>query len=191
MTLATGLADADPDAGFRREACRFADDRLSAAQKIAFVHELLRREMTDLRMLFDVIEKYALSLTPAERASAEVARALGEIARDASTRERYLAFTRDTDEPAVRARMLALARSLGWLAPSELNAEYRRMIAERLARGRRRTRRYRSRVLAQRPARARAVICRGPAARARRHSRRPQSWHASTVPRRTTASCAR
>jgi hypothetical protein len=58
--------------------------------------------------------------------------ALSEIARDATARERYLAFARETDEPAVRVRMLALARSVGWLAPGELNAEYRRMIAERL-----------------------------------------------------------
>jgi len=135
MTLATGLTEADSDAGFRRDACRFADDRLSAVQKLAFVHELLRRETTDLRMLFDVVEKYAMSLAPAERESAEVSRALGEIAGDRVTRERYLAFTRDTDEPGVRARMLALARNLGWLAPSELNAEYRRMIAERLRAG--------------------------------------------------------
>jgi len=135
MTLATGLTEADPDAGFRRDACRFADDRLSAVQKLAFVHELLRREMADLRMLFDVIEKYAMSLAPAERESAEVSRALDEIAGDAATRERYLAFTHDTDELAVRARMLALARNLGWLAPSELNAEYRRMIADRLRAG--------------------------------------------------------
>ena len=135
MTVASGLTEGDPDAGFRRDACRFADDRLSAAQKLGFVHELLRREMADVRMMFDVIEKYAMSLTAAQRETPAVARALDEIAGDTATRARYLAFTRETDEPAIRTRMLVLAREVGWLAPAELNAEYRRMLADRLRAG--------------------------------------------------------
>src|SRR5438477_6955550 len=45
MTRATGLSDSDSDAGFRQDVCHFSDDRLSAAQKVGFVHELMGREM--------------------------------------------------------------------------------------------------------------------------------------------------
>src|SRR5437667_3557631 len=41
MTRAAGLSDSDSDAGFRQDVCHFSDDRLSAAQKVGFVHELM------------------------------------------------------------------------------------------------------------------------------------------------------
>ncbi len=133
MTVTAGMTEADPDAAFRRDVCRLADERLSAAQKIGFVHELLGREMTDVRMLFDPLERYVTSLAAAERSTPDESRALAAIARDRDARNRYLAFTRDSDEPAVRTRMLAVARTLGWLTQGELHSEYRRMIGDRLA----------------------------------------------------------
>src|ERR1700693_2698475 len=45
MTVATGSSNSDRHAGFRRDVCQFSDDRLSAAQKLGFVHQLLGREM--------------------------------------------------------------------------------------------------------------------------------------------------
>jgi hypothetical protein len=133
MTVTAGMTEADPDAAFRRDACRLADERLSATQKIGVVHELLGREMTEVRMLFVPLERYVTSLPAVERHSPDESRALAAIAQDRSARNRYLAFTRDTDEPAVRARMLAVARALGWLTQGELHSEYRRMIGDRLA----------------------------------------------------------
>ena len=62
-----------------------------------------------------------------------VAGALGEIARDQAARDRYLAFARDTDRAQVRARMVQLARSFGWLSPEEERAEIARMIGDLLA----------------------------------------------------------
>ncbi len=135
MTATTGLNDADPQAAFRSDVCRFADDRLSPVQKIGFIHELLGREMAEVRMFFDHIEKYWLSLGEADRHLPAVSRALGEIASDHVARDRYLAFAHDADEPAVRARMIALAHHLGWLTPVEQRAEYMRMIGDRLAAG--------------------------------------------------------
>jgi len=57
MTSARGLRDADPQSDYRRDICHFSDDRLSAAQKLGFVHELLRREMAEVRMFLGYIEK--------------------------------------------------------------------------------------------------------------------------------------
>lgn len=133
MARATGLSDSDPKAGFRRDVCRFSDDRLSAAQKLGFVHELMGREMAEVRMFLDHIEKYSASLSEDERRAPAVSGALDEIARDDVARTRYLEFARDADLPAVRARMVELARSLGWLSAADQRAELMRMIGDRLA----------------------------------------------------------
>jgi hypothetical protein len=134
MTVATGSSDSDLHAGFRQDVCHFSDDRLSAAQKLGFVHQLLNREMAEVRMFLGHIEKYAASLSETERQAPAVARALGEIARDEAARTRYLEFVRDADQPAIRARMISLAANLGWLSPAEKRAELMRMIGDQLAR---------------------------------------------------------
>jgi hypothetical protein len=134
MTVATGSSNSDRHAGFRQDVCHFSDDRLSAAQKLGFVHQLLNREMAEVRMFLDHIEKYAASLSETERQAPAVARALDEIARDEAARKRYLDFVRDADQPAVRARMIGLAANLGWLSPAEKRAELMRMIGDQLAR---------------------------------------------------------
>jgi voltage-gated potassium channel Kch len=133
MSVSAGLTDADPDAGFRRDVCHFSDDRLSSAQKVGFVHELLNRDMAEVRMFLDHIERYSASLNETERQAPSVQRALEEIARDEAARARYLEFARDADEPSVRARMIGLARSLGWLSPTGQREEIIRMIGEELA----------------------------------------------------------
>ncbi len=132
MTVAAGATDADPGAGFREDVCRFADERLSPAQKLAFVHDYLHREMGEVRLFLDHIEKYLVSLTALDRQLPAVSRALAAIAADADARRRYLDFARDADTPAVRGRMLDVARDLGWLTQDELATEYARMIDERL-----------------------------------------------------------
>ncbi len=134
MTVATGSSDSDPHAAFRHDVCHFSDDRLSAAQKLGFVHQLLNREMAEVRMFLEHIEKYAASLSETERQAPAVARALDAIARDDAARTRYLDFARDADQPAVRARMLELAAKFGWLSPAEKRAELMRMIGDQLAR---------------------------------------------------------
>jgi hypothetical protein len=48
-------------------------------------------------------------------------------------RARYLALARDTEDPAVRVRLIKLARALGWLGPAEERAETIRMVADVLA----------------------------------------------------------
>jgi hypothetical protein len=134
MVVTSGLRDADPYAAHRRDVCQFSNDRLSPAQKLAFVHQLLGREMGEVRMFLDRIEKYTASVSESERQAPEYARALEAIARDEAARTRFLDFARDADQPAVRARMLAVAGSLGWLSPAEKRVELMRMIGEQLAR---------------------------------------------------------
>src|SRR6266581_8727842 len=134
MTVASGLTDVDPGAAFRRDVCHFSDDRLPVAQKLDFVHQLLNRDMAEVRMLLDRIEKTVASIDEAERQAPSVVRALDAIAQDTAARTRYLAFVRDADQPAVRARMVGLAGALGWLSLSEQRAELMRMIGDQLAR---------------------------------------------------------
>src|SRR2546423_6615653 len=106
MTTTAGLTESDPDAGFRRDVCRFSDDRLSPAQRIGFVHELLGREMAEVRMLLDHIEKYSTSLTDTTRREPAAHLALDKIAGDQTARASYLDFARHADDPSVRARMI-------------------------------------------------------------------------------------
>jgi len=87
-----------------------------------------------MRMFFDYIEKEIASLKAHDRETPQIARALSAIAGDRAARARFIDFARDADEPAVRARMIALARNLGWLSPTEQRAELIDMIAELLAR---------------------------------------------------------
>lgn len=133
MTSTAGSAESDFDAGFRRDVCHFSDDRWSSAQKVGFVHELLGREMAEVRMMLDHIEQFSASLSETERGKPAVHRALDEIAGDEAARARYLDFERDADEPAVRARMIGLAGNLGWLSPADQREEVTRMIGEQLA----------------------------------------------------------
>ncbi len=133
MTVSSGMNASDPHIGYRNDVCQFADDRLSPAQRARFVHALLGRDVAEVRMFLDRMEKYAASLSADERQAPDVSRALDEIARDDAARERYLAFARDADAPAIRARMIALASHLGWLSAAGKRAELMRMIGDELA----------------------------------------------------------
>ena len=133
MTVATGMSDSEANADFRAEVCRFYDDRLSPAQKLAFIHATVGGEMAGARMSFDRIEKFFASLTDEERRDDAFVRAFATMARDNAARERYVALARDTEDPALRVRMIALARTVGWLSPHEQRAELVRMILDVIA----------------------------------------------------------
>jgi len=134
MTVTSGLSNADPLAAHRQDVCKFSDARLSSAQKVDFVHQLLGRDTAEVRMFLDRIERFSTSLGDGERQAPAVMDALDRIARDDSARTRYLEFARDADQVAVRARMLELAGDLGWLTPDELRDEIVAMIGDQLAR---------------------------------------------------------
>ena len=70
MVVTSGLSDSDAQAADRRDVCQFSDDRLSTAQRLAFIHRLLGREMAEARMFLDRIEKYSASLSATRAADA-------------------------------------------------------------------------------------------------------------------------
>ena len=135
MIAVSGLTGADPHAGFRTDLCSLADEGLSDVRRLTNMHQVLQREMSEVRMLLDQLEHYVASLDPAKRLLPEVAAALGTIERDQRTRERFLAFARDADEATVQTRMMSLAGSLRWLTPVQERAEFLHMIGQRMARG--------------------------------------------------------
>ena len=135
MTATAGMTDSDARAGFRRDVCQFSDDRLPSARKVGFLHELLGRDMAEVRMFLDHIEKYSSSLSDAERAKPDVAGAFSAITRDHAARDRYLEFARDADDLAVRVRMASLAHKWGWLSKDEERRLVVDMIGDRLATG--------------------------------------------------------
>jgi hypothetical protein len=110
------------------------DDRLSGPQKVAFVHQLLKRDMAEVRLFLDDLERFSTSFRPAERVQRDTAAAFTAIAQDQAVRDRYLTFARDADEASVQVRMMALARSFGWLTPAQEQAEFVAMLASRMQR---------------------------------------------------------
>jgi hypothetical protein len=134
MIATAGLGDADPRAGYRREVCQFFDEQRSPAQKLAFIHQILGRDMAEVRMFLDRIEAFYAALSDAERQESAFGRERDRIVGDQAARERYMAFARDVDRPDVRSRMVHVARSLGWLSPEQEKVEIARMISDLLAR---------------------------------------------------------
>ena len=135
MTATAGMRASDPRAGYRQEICQFVDERQSAAQTLAFVHQILGRDMSEVRMFLDRIETFAASLTESEHRTPSFIRAFDELANDRPARERFLAFARDADEPSLRARMIKLAHNLGWLSADGERDELTRLTADLLSSG--------------------------------------------------------
>ncbi|HEY1458812.1 MAG TPA: hypothetical protein VGH59_02010 [Casimicrobiaceae bacterium] len=133
MSSASGMLASDTRSDYRRDVCQFFDEQRSPAQKLSFIHSLLRREMAEVRMFFERIEAFDASLTDAERTSPAFLAELEAIAADESARDRYLRYARDVDRAEVRARMIQWAGKLGWLSPQEQTSELARLASDRLA----------------------------------------------------------
>jgi hypothetical protein len=133
MIAVAGLTQTDPHEGFQRDVCGFADERPSQVQRLAFLHQVLQRDVTQVRMMLDQLERYVGSITPAQRLLPDVAAALLAIEQDHSSRDRFLTFARDADEAVVSSRMMVLARNLNWLSPTQERAELLRLITVRMA----------------------------------------------------------
>jgi len=133
MTAAGGLRDGDPNADFRAQACSYYDDRLTPAEKLASIHRVMDADGAQMRMSFDRIERFLASLGEGERQDADFVRELAALAHDRALRKRYLQLTRDTEDPALRVRMVSMARSIGWLSAQGERAELGRMIVDVLA----------------------------------------------------------
>lgn len=133
MVVTEGLRPGDPNADYRAQSCRYYDDRLTQADKLRVAQAALGGAPIEMRMSFDRVEKFVGALTPADRREPAMAKALTDLAADAASRERYLPVVRDTEDPALRIRMIALARNVGWLTPQQQTAELELMIRDVLA----------------------------------------------------------
>ena len=133
MVVTAGQRETDANADYRAEACRFYDDRLSTADRIRFMHELLGRDMPQVRVSFDRVEKFFGSLSGIHHEVKATREAAQDLAGDPRTRANYLGITRATQDPALRVRMITLARSVGWLTPAEHQAELVHAIHDVLA----------------------------------------------------------
>jgi hypothetical protein len=130
MAMASGLTESDPHTPYRAEACEFVDDRLTAVQKLRFIHTILDRDAPEARMFLERIEGFLATLTPADREDPQFVAARGEIAGDAEARARYLDYARGVDPAGVRARMLAVAHWIGWLDDEAYHDEQIRLAAD-------------------------------------------------------------
>jgi len=90
--------------------------------------------MGEVRMFLERIEGLFASLTEVERQDPAFSAALAKIAEDTVARDRFMRFAEDADLPVIRARMIQLAASLGWLSQAEMHAELMRMIGELIVR---------------------------------------------------------
>jgi hypothetical protein len=134
LTATGGVGATGPQATYRREVCQFYDDRKTKPQQVAFLHSLFERNMAEVRMFLGHIEQFSSALSEATRAQPEVATSLQRIAGDSRSRERYLDFVRDVERSDIRARMVKLAGSLGWLDAKGLHEELTGAVADVLAR---------------------------------------------------------
>ena len=133
MVVTAGQGSSEPNADYRAEACRYYDTRTSNASKLAGVHAMLQSSMAKARISLDRVEKFLRELTPEERVDPAFADAMVAVATDASLGQRFLLMARDTADPAVRLRLIALGRELGWLDSDGVRAEQVRLIGELLA----------------------------------------------------------
>jgi hypothetical protein len=133
MTRVSGVSDTHPNGSYRNQVCRFFDDRQSAGEKVRFIHSLMRRDMVEARQFFQRIEKLFASLTESDRQAPTFQRALAEISADDAARDRYLVFTHNA-EPGIRARMISLAGTLGWLSTEAQRSERLALVNDVLAR---------------------------------------------------------
>ena len=123
LVAAPGLGDELPLSLARANMCRFADQRLSAATRLAFVHDLLQRPVGEVRLYLDRIQGLVESLDLGVRQQPGVAEQLEAIARDDAARARLLDYARQTDRPPVRVQLLDLARDMGWLTHEQWRGE--------------------------------------------------------------------
>lgn len=134
MIAVPGLADGDAQTAYRSDMCALADDAPSAANKLAFVHQVLQRDAAEVRLFLDHLERFMGTIEPQARRQPAVAQALAAIEHDQAARERFLAFLRDVDEAPVQARLIELARGFGWLADEQARAEFLGLVRSRMAR---------------------------------------------------------
>jgi len=135
MTVTSGLEDGEPDGDYRAEACRYHDDRLTPAMKVAAIRGTMTRSMAEARLELEPIEKFFATLPAGTRDEPDFKEAMVSLNADAMLRSRYVALVRDTTDPAVRVRLIALGGEIGWLTSADRREEQIRMVGDVLKGG--------------------------------------------------------
>jgi hypothetical protein len=130
MSVAPGITDRDRFIAARRDMCQFVDDRLSDANRLAFVHQVLQRDVAETRFYLSRMQQVMASLDERRRAAPPVAQVLDDIARDHDARARVLDYARHSGQSSARVQLLELARSLGWLTADQQRDELALMLGE-------------------------------------------------------------
>ena len=133
MVVIPGLREHDARMAYRGQVCQFYDERRSAAQKLASVHAMMKRDMGEARGFFERIENLLATLPEEEKQSGPFAQALAQVSADEATRDRYLSVARG-ERAEMRARMVKVAAALGWLSPRQEREELVRMVGDLIAR---------------------------------------------------------
>jgi len=127
-----GARPSDPGAEERRDICEFFDQRESPAAKLAYVHEMLRRDPSRGRKYLARMENLIASFGEDVRRSPQYQSVLADFRADEQTRARYLQLAHAAPF-AVRARMLSLAAQVAWLRDDELRSERVALLDDMLA----------------------------------------------------------
>jgi len=125
MTVASG-EQADP-------MCRFHDERIDAGQKLSWLAAGLAGDVPSAGMAFERMAKFMAGLSAEDRAAPPFAAVRESLAKDAGARDSYLSLVRATADPALRVRMAALARDIGWLDEDAHRMELARTIHDVVA----------------------------------------------------------
>ena len=122
MTFVSGAAS-DP-------MCRYHDERIDAGQKLAWLGAELG---ADTRMSFERVEKFLAGLRAEDRQAISFIDARSALAADEQVRGAYMSTLRGSTDPALRVRMAAVARDIGWLDEATHRAELARTITDLVA----------------------------------------------------------
>src|SRR5258706_431235 len=117
----------------RCQVCGFYDERQGVGEKLAAIHAMMKRDMGEARGFFERIENFLAFLTDEERHSGAFSQALAQISADDAIRGRYLAGARG-ERPEMRARMVKVAATLGWLTQEQERDEQVRIASDLIAR---------------------------------------------------------
>ena len=133
MVATSGVGANPGENDYRTKVCGFFDQRLSQAQKLSRVHGLMRADMAQAREFFERIEGLLGSVSADEQAAPDFALALARVSADDAARASFLAATRATPAATLRARMIAMAGTLGWLTPAQQRGELDAMFDDILS----------------------------------------------------------
>ena len=131
ITRTNGVTAGEPMASYRQQVCKFFDERLSPADKLAYVHSLFGNEAS-IPTFFDRVEKLLASLPESERQSPDFTQVLAKISADDRVRSQYVAALRRADPPTLRSRMIAVGTTLGWFTPQQQRDEQVALINDML-----------------------------------------------------------